>query len=537
MAANLIEGARAVLFAENVPLATASLLRGFSYFYDFNGDHKVVRQVVLLAQQYFVLNLLCDAFPGMSDDKCNALGLIVVALPNMLNGLVDINKRLPSGADIEFELAPYVKTVNKVVIFICGISLGVSGSCFTGVLICTSILVAELKDRSSLMSTSVKEVVDRVIKVVDVVIVGCAGTKIMLGSLLTLGSLLALQQRSGIFNPIRVIPQEEKAYERKHVFACTDLIADCYEGKVSQCFGREKELDLFEDTLGQEGNKSVLILGPKGIGKTTLIQGLVHRRCDGSIWEDLKDLNIFKLDITELTATDGFAGRMDSKVEKFKKALKKYPNSIVVCDEIHRMIGAGTSTGKNSDLADMFKEEIEIGSIVFVGATTLQEYDRDIKSDEAFASRFAKVVLKKQTQSEKMEILNFHAKQIERNNQCTYTPSAIKEIYRVGMIREGMPRSAIKLLKIAGSAARRIASQAGENVEITKEMIEDIVYRQGGEKVDADAPHQARANRDNIDEKITSAMRRNVRAMIMQCLFEIGMSHSGGGAPRHPFAR
>lgn len=190
-------------------------------------------------------------------------------------------------------------------------------------------------------------------------------------------------------------------------------------------------------------DKSAILTGKPGVGKTATIEGLAYKIQNGTVPNVLKDYNVIKLNTSSLLGLDPVTG--ESKVQTLIDELKNYTNLILFIDEIHTLMG---SKGEALDFANMFKPALDRGDIKVIGATTTEEYERYILRDKAFVRRFQKVEIYEPTRDENIAILVGTLPKMEKRTgvKMKYSPfiqqrimefitditSEYKRIYEIG---------------------------------------------------------------------------------------------------------
>ena len=190
-------------------------------------------------------------------------------------------------------------------------------------------------------------------------------------------------------------------------------------------------------------DKSAVLVGKPGVGKTAIVEGLAYRIQKGAVPDILKDYKVIKLNTTALLGVDPITG--ESKVQVLLDELKDQTKLILFIDEIHTLMG---TKGEAMDFANMFKPALDRGDIKVIGATTIDEYERYILRDKAFVRRFQKVEVQEPTREENIEILVGTLPKIEKRTgaKMMYTPfiqkrmmefitditSEYKRIYEIG---------------------------------------------------------------------------------------------------------
>ncbi len=147
-------------------------------------------------------------------------------------------------------------------------------------------------------------------------------------------------------------------------------------------------------------DKSVILTGPPGVGKTATVEGLAYRIQKGIIPDSLKNYNVIKINTSAILGIDPITG--EAKIQTLIDELKNYSNLILFIDEIHTLMG---SKGEALDFANVFKPALDRGDIKVIGATTTEEYERYIMRDKAFVRRFQNVIINEPTREENISIL------------------------------------------------------------------------------------------------------------------------------------
>ena len=211
---------------------------------------------------------------------------------------------------------------------------------------------------------------------------------------------------------------------------------------TNPAIGRDKQIKEM-DLILLTPDKSAVLIGKPGVGKTAIVEGLAYRIQKGAVPDILKDYQVIKLNTAALLGTDPVTG--ESKVQILIDELKDKSKLILFIDEIHTLIG---TKGEALDFANMFKPALDRGDIKVIGATTTEEYERYILRDKAFVRRFQKVEVQEPTREENIEILVGTLPKIEKRTgaKMMYTPfiqkrmmefitditSEYKRIYEIG---------------------------------------------------------------------------------------------------------
>lgn len=161
--------------------------------------------------------------------------------------------------------------------------------------------------------------------------------------------------------------------------------------KSPPIIGRDKEIEELIQTTARMMKPNVILTGPAGVGKTAIVEGFVQKIVRGEVPERLEKAQVYSLDIGSLLAGTRFRGDLEERVHKILKEVKSDPDAILFIDEIHTIVGAGSSSKSNSDIVNLLKPALSRGEIRVIGATTDAEYKKCIQADKALARRFFRV--------------------------------------------------------------------------------------------------------------------------------------------------
>lgn len=174
--------------------------------------------------------------------------------------------------------------------------------------------------------------------------------------------------------------------------------------RTNPAIGREQELRDLELILISP-KKSPILIGEAGVGKTSIVEGLSWRLQKGDVPELLKHKKIFKLTTTALLSGTKYVGEMEDRIQQLMTELEKYPDIILFIDEIHTIVGAGSTESSNNDISNMLKPYIDRGDIKIIGATTRQEYNDYLLPDKALARRFYPISIDEPDENMTLQIL------------------------------------------------------------------------------------------------------------------------------------
>ena len=174
-----------------------------------------------------------------------------------------------------------------------------------------------------------------------------------------------------------------------------DITEEASAGLLNEPIGREKEIAQILSIIPQEGKSNVLVLGPAGVGKTAIIEGLAVKIINNEIPENFPKRKIYELDVTSIISGTTYRGEFEQKVKEFLSFARKNNDAIIFIDEIHTVIGLGktSDSGGSGDMSQMLKPALARGEFACIGATTQEEYNMYLLPDGAFARRFHNINL------------------------------------------------------------------------------------------------------------------------------------------------
>ncbi|MDR0368928.1 MAG: ATP-dependent Clp protease ATP-binding subunit [Bacteroidales bacterium] len=204
-----------------------------------------------------------------------------------------------------------------------------------------------------------------------------------------------------------------------------DLNKAAEEGRLDPVVGREKELERIAQILSRRKKNNPILIGEPGVGKSAIAEGLAIRIKERNVPRVLMDKRVVALDIASMVAGTKYRGQFEERMKALLAELESDPNVILFIDEIHTIVGAGNATG-SLDASNMFKPALARGELQCIGATTLDEYRKNIESDGALERRFQKVMVDPTTLEETVQILNNIKCKYEDHHLVNYTDDAVK---------------------------------------------------------------------------------------------------------------
>ena len=196
-------------------------------------------------------------------------------------------------------------------------------------------------------------------------------------------------------------------------------------GKLDPVIGRDAEILRIAQILSRRKKNNPIILGEPGCGKTALVEGLAMKIVSGECPRNLVDKRIVNLDLTSVVAGTKYRGQFEERMKVIIEELSANPNIIVFIDEIHTLVGSGNSSG-SMDGSNIFKPALARGEVQCIGATTLDEFRKNIEKDGALERRFQKVVVEPSTVEETIEILKNVRNKYESYHKVLYSDEIIE---------------------------------------------------------------------------------------------------------------
>ena len=248
----------------------------------------------------------------------------------------------------------------------------------------------------------------------------------------------------------------------------TDLTKAAAEGKLDPCVGRDREIQRIIEILGRRKKNNPILIGEPGVGKSAIVEGLAQLIEKRHTSPMLFGKRIYTLDMTGIVAGTKYRGQFEERLKALMKELETNPDIIVFIDEIHTIIGAGSTPG-SMDAANIMKPALARGTIQCIGATTLDEYRESIEKDGALERRFQKVLVEPTTNEETLQILHNIKDRYEQHHHVTYTDEALAACVKLTdryVTDRFMPDKAIDALDETGSKVHL------GNAKIPPEIIE-----------------------------------------------------------------
>ena len=278
-----------------------------------------------------------------------------------------------------------------------------------------------------------------------------------------------------------------------------DMTTDVVIGKIDPIVGREKEIERLSQILSRRKKNNPILIGEAGVGKTAIVEGLARNIVCGDVPVALRDKRIFSLNMAAVVAGTKYRGQFEERLQGIVKELREHPEIILFIDEIHNIIGAGSSQG-TMDAANLLKPALSRGRLQCIGATTIDEYRKTIEKDGALERRFQKIMVNPTTPSETIAILNKIKNVYEDFHSVNYTDKAIEACVRLTdryISDRKLPDKAIDALDEAGSRKHMTGVKMPDEL---KNLEKEIALCKELKREAAESKHFEEAN--NLRDKI-----------------------------------
>ncbi len=254
-----------------------------------------------------------------------------------------------------------------------------------------------------------------------------------------------------------------------------DLNKLAEQGKLDPVIGRDKEILRIAQILSRRKKNNPIILGEPGCGKTAIVEGLAMKIVNGDCPKNLIDKRIVNLDLTSVVAGTKYRGQFEERMKVIIEELQSNPNIIVFIDEIHTLVGSGNSAG-SMDGSNIFKPALSRGEIQVIGATTLDEFRKNIEKDGALERRFQKVKVDPSTVLETIQILKNMRDKYETYHKVTYSDEVIEACVKLAdryITDREFPDKAFDILDEVG-ARMQTELKIPESIEELKKKATEI---------------------------------------------------------------
>ena len=326
---------------------------------------------------------------------------------------------------------------------------------------------------------------------------------------------------------------DEKESEYPHLDAYTiELTALAKKGKIDEVIGRESEIDRVMQILCRRKKNNPLLVGEPGVGKTAIAEGLALKIANSDVPDILKDSRVFALDMGSLISGTKYRGDFEKRLKGVMAELKSIENAIMFIDEIHTIVGAGSTSGGSMDASNLLKPALARGELKCIGATTHQEFRNFFDKDKALSRRFGKVDIDEPSIEDTFKILKGLQKKYEEYHNIKFSDEALQSAIDLSVkyIHDRfLPDKAIDIIDDAG-AHFMLRAKKGYTVE--QKDIADIVaklLKLPLETIEQDESQKLKELETNLSKKIIGQ-----DSAIKALSSAIKRSYAGLNAPNRP---
>ncbi len=244
-----------------------------------------------------------------------------------------------------------------------------------------------------------------------------------------------------------------------------DLVELARSGRIDPLIGRAGELERALQILARRRKNNPIFVGDPGVGKTAIVEGLALRIAQKNVPPQFYDARIFALDLGALLAGSKYRGDFEGRLKSVIRELEQIPGAILFIDEIHTIVGAGSTSGGSMDASNILKPVLASGRVRCIGSTTYEEFKNNFDKDRALSRRFQKIDLEEPSREECLAILKGLKERYEEHHNVRYTAAALNAAVALSsrhLPDRLLPDKAIDVLDEAGAYARLQRGRKGE---------------------------------------------------------------------------
>ena len=295
----------------------------------------------------------------------------------------------------------------------------------------------------------------------------------------------------------KITNKENKSFKEKEKARRSDtptlnlyginLVEKAMENKLDPVIGRGEETQRLLEIICRRMKNNPCLIGEPGVGKTAVVEGLAQRICLGDVPENIKDKAIFTLDVTSMLAGAKYRGEFEERLKKVIQEVKESEDIILFIDEMHNIVGAGGAEGA-IDASNILKPALARGEVQCIGATTIEEYRKNIEKDSALERRFQPVMVKEPSKENSILILKGLKEKYELHHNVNLTEEAIEAAVNLSsryITDRFLPDKAIDLVDEASSKVRidslnmpKEFLKKEEEISVIKEKKEEAIKSQ-----------------------------------------------------------
>ena len=282
-----------------------------------------------------------------------------------------------------------------------------------------------------------------------------------------------------------------------------DLTEMAREGRLDPVIGRDIEIEQTIEVLSRRGKNNPVLIGEAGVGKTAIVEGIAQRIVNEEVPQTLAGRRVVELEVSGVVAGTRYRGDFEERLRRIIDEIREHGDELIIfVDELHTIVGAGSGAEGGMDAANMVKPALARGELHVIGATTLNEYRKNIEHDAALARRFQPILVAEPTADDALAILRGLRDRYEAHHQVRYDDDALVAAVELSdryITDRFLPDKAIDLIDQAGARVRlRTKTPRSELRELERRMEE--LHRDKDQAVASEQYEQASRLRDEIDE-------------------------------------
>ena len=269
-------------------------------------------------------------------------------------------------------------------------------------------------------------------------------------------------------------PKRSAAAEKLTAYG-TDMTERARRGQIDPVIGRQKEIEKVVQVLSRRMKNNPVLIGEPGVGKSAIVEGLSQMIVDGNVPEQLYNKTVFSVDLPGMLAGARYRGDFEERLKDMVGAVLEDGDIVLFIDEIHTIVGAGSSSDNGMDAANILKPMLSRGDLQVIGATTIEEYRKYIEKDSALERRFTPVFVEEPSETDAIAILKGLRKKYEEHHGIAITDEAIEAAVKLSsryITDRFLPDKAIDLIDEAAARVRILEDGGMELRELEKEAAE-----------------------------------------------------------------
>lgn len=286
-----------------------------------------------------------------------------------------------------------------------------------------------------------------------------------------------------ISNPvIKTVPDTNNIKIEKHTNVAENYIIDLTQkvlnGETDPLIGRDDIIERTIQVLCRRQKNNPIHVGDPGVGKTAIVEGLAQRILNNQVPAKLKNYKIYSLDMGSVLAGTKYRGEFEEKPKSILNYIQKEKNVILYIDEIHNIVGTGSTSGGTMDASNILKPYLTSGKLHFIGSTTFDEYRKFLEKDKALTRRFQKIEILESSVEDTIKILDGLKENYEKYHNVIYSKNAIDLAVKLSnkyIHDKFLPDKAIDVIDEAGANARMNCDDENIQITITEQHIEKII--------------------------------------------------------------